>query len=367
MKIVYCVNHYYPSIGGCENVSKKIVEFLKDKHDVTVITRRITGRNFLDFKNYKICEYSANDPKWFEDKIKSINPDLVFVYSDVFDFLRNILIVPNRKYKLILALCGANWLHNGNIHFLYKNLDSISHLICHSIFDRDYKICNNERTSKKLTVIPNAIDLNEFDTNSLDRESLLEQHKNKRWILNVSNFFPGKGQTHIIDILNKLKNKENLVYIQICNSVHFALGEQLENEWKKKVETKLDKSINSILFKNLTREKIIGFMKNSNLFLYPTEKEVAPLVILEAMAARLPWVATETGNIRSLKGGRFVPNIKNHKHESIIDKSTIDIFTSHVDNIGKFNTLSDEGRFQVEEEMTWDKVLPQYLKLIENA
>ena len=37
MRIAICVNAFWPLVGGAEVVTKKIAEFLDEKHDVFVI------------------------------------------------------------------------------------------------------------------------------------------------------------------------------------------------------------------------------------------------------------------------------------------------------------------------------------------
>jgi len=108
----------------------------------------------------------------------------------------------------------------------------------------------------------------------------------------VSNFFPGKGQEHIINILDKLPNKEDYSYLQISSNIDFSIGKTLENKWNNQVMQCHNLDIRWL--KNLSRQDTIGYFKNSNVFVFTSEKEVAPIVTLESMAARLPWVSTDT-------------------------------------------------------------------------
>ena len=58
----------------------------------------------------------------------------------------------------------------------------------------------------------------------------------KKWILNVSNFFPGKGQENIPKILNQVKSLEDVLYIQVCSDIEFNVGKTLESSWKLKTD-----------------------------------------------------------------------------------------------------------------------------------
>lgn len=362
MKIIYCVNHFWPSIGGGETVSQHIVDHLSKSHDVCVITRRLTGRG-----KYKIPihEYTPGKQDVL-NFIKEKKPDIVFIYSDVFDFFRQILTEPNKQFKLIISLCGANWLyeHKNAANLLYRNLSDINYLIVHSKLDRDFKLCNNPELIKKTIVIPNGVDLAEFDSNKMSRNMLHSNIEHKIWILNISNFFPGKGQEHIIPILNKLPNQTKLEYIQICSDISFSIGQQLESKWKKICATLLNKEISYRLIKNPTRESIIAYFKNSNVFCFTSEKEVAPLVLLEAMAAKLPWISTDVGNAKELSGGKCIESIKRSNGHSYFDSRVYNLFASGIKELLITPCIAENGRLSVEKYFAWDKILPKYSEMI---
>ena len=218
MKICVGVNHYYPSIGGAEKVVQTIVEYLAPLHEVFVFTRKLKGRDKQHFKNYKVFEYRPGDLTGFSNKLKSINPDVLMIYSDMFDFFRPIAIQSN-PFQLVIALCGANWLHTQRnyIKSLYRNANNIKAIICHSECERDYRICSDDQLLSKTVIIPNGIWLEEFDENLLKRHDLEPDIADKKWIVNVSNFFPGKGQEHAVDIISRLPDLHELAYIQISN------------------------------------------------------------------------------------------------------------------------------------------------------
>ena len=364
MKIAICTNYFPPSIGGCEKVTKKIADYLSSRFEVTVVTRRLRGRKHVDFP-YKVVEYTAGDKRSFERILNIIKPDIVLVYSDVFDFFHH-LIVRENHFKLVVALCGANWTHRqrGFANVFHRNSYKVHKIICHSEHDRDFRLCSSGRFKDKTVVIPNGVDLEEFDTNQLLRQDLLPDDADKMWVLNVSNFFPGKGQMHLFKALEQIKEEE-LVYIQICSDIDFAIGKQLETQWIK-LGSVTYPHVQKRLMKNPSREQVVGMFKQSNVFSFSSEKEVAPLVLLESMAARLPWVAMDVGNTRGLKGGKFIPAIKDRHYHSLFDNRVSKLFANSMLELMRDPAIGEEGRKQIEEEMTWDKVLPQYLSLLEH-
>lgn len=367
LKIVVCVNHFYPSVGGAEIVAKTIADYISKHHNVSVLTRKLKkSRNQRDF-SYPVYEYSPGDIIGFEKKIRSIKPDILFVYSDVFDFFRN-LATKRQPYQVILALCGANWLHKHRnyINLMYRNVKNIKHFVCHSTRERDYKICSMDMIKDKTVIIPNGIWLDEFDKNNKTRHDLAPGIADKRWIVNVSNFFPGKGQEHLVDILSEFTEKDQIAYIQISCDVSFDIGKTLEDRWRLASRKLKSRGIRTKLMKNIPREDVIGFLKQSNVFAFPSEKEVAPLVLLESMAASLPWVATNVGNTEDLKGGICIRSIKDNRYHSVFNRHVKSNFREAILKMWNNPSIGEEGRRQVEEDLNWDKILPQYLSLIEN-
>jgi len=367
MKIAICTNHFSPSIGGCETVVRKISEYLSIDHKVFVFTRRLPGRKHVDFLPINIVEYSQGDISGFLSKVLKVLPDIIFIYSDVFDFFKTFLSV-DFKPKIIIALCGANWLYENKAHFhlLNRRIRNIKSFVCHSEYDRDYKLCSSPHIISKTQIIPNGVDLQEFDGNNVSRDTLAERYKvdkNLIWILNVSNFFPGKGQSHLVDIM-KVVNDKRFMYIQVSNDIGFSIGELLENEWKKKVKIS---GINAKLLKNLPRKDVVALFRSSNVLAFTTEKEVAPLVLLEAMAAKLAWTSTNVGNAVGLKGGLIVNALKDRRFYNIFDNRVINLFAQSIIRANNDPALSHEGRQQVEQNFTWDVVLPQYKRLIESC
>jgi len=364
MKIVVAVNHYHPSVGGAELVAKTIVEHLNKEHDVFVTTRRLAQkRNAKDF-DYPVLEYRPGDVVGFEAQIKKIEPDIVLVYSDVFDFFRQ-LTSRRQTFKLVLALCGANWLcsHRNHMNLLYRNAAHIHALICHSTRERDYRLC--DRFPDKTVIIPNGVWTSEFDQNNLTRQDLAADIVQRRWILNVSNFFPGKGQPHLVKMLETLPDPEQLAYIQVSSDIDFAIGKQLEGIWKGSLSKLKEKGIAVKFMKNIDRERVIGFFKQSNVFAFTSEKEVAPMVLLESMAASLPWIASNVGNAEDLQGGICIPSMKDSRYHSVFDRRTHLGFTQGIQELWNDPEHGEKGRQQINDELCWEKILPQYSAVIE--
>lgn len=370
MRIAICVNHFHPLIGGSEAVTRRVAQYLAGAHDIGVFTRRVKGRKDLDFEGYRVYEYLPGNVGGFLQSISKFKPDVLFIYSDVFDFFRPLITKPPAHCKLILALCGANWIHSNPSNGLTvsRALPFIHRFMVHSKLDRDYQFCNNPRMLSRTVVIPNGVDLAEFDRNALEKSELASKYKldsewlDKRWVLSVSNFFPGKGQNHMFPILERVLDGE-FVYLQIATDIDFPVGSELELVWKKFAAKS---RIKSKLLKNIPREDVVSFYKKSSVFVFPSEKEVAPLVLLESMAATLPWVSTDVGNALELKGGACIKAVKSLKGHNILDERVYQLFSQAITDLWGRSVFAEAGRQQIEETMNWDKILPQYMSLVES-
>jgi len=166
-------------------------------------------------------------------------------------------------------------------------------------------------------------------------------------------------------IFAQLPEIEQTAYIQISSDIDFDIGKMLEGKWKMAMRKLKDLGMKVKLMKNIPREDVVGFLKQSNVFTFPSEKEVAPLVLLESMGASLPWVATNVGNAEDLKGGLCIRSMKDSRYHSVFDKRVELQFREAVLKMWNTPSVGIEGRQQIETELTWDKILPQYLSLIE--
>ena len=144
---------------------------------------------------------------------------------------------------------------------------------------------------EKLFVLPNAIA-------KIDDKNIISTTKNKRKVLFLSNLVPEKGPFIFLETA-KLVHEE-------FDNVEFVLaGEARTQEYQKKLNGYIE---TNGLSKVITLPgKVVGEQKkhlfeSCDVFVFPTyyDKEVAPLVILEAMQYGMPVVASNEGCISEL-------------------------------------------------------------------
>ena len=361
MKIAICCNHSMPHCGGSEYIIQQIAESMqKDYNHNVVIFSKSVSRSIV-YNGIKITP--CLNENVFLNQISSF--DHIFVYSDYFNYWP--LILKNREKisaKISIALVGMNkMLSSGHMDkccfdlFIkkYKQFN----IITHSNNYLDYKKCKEYKIP--VNVIPNFINLEKF------RKKIDFRKKYKidtqYIVLCVSNFFYGKGQEKLIRILNILsKNRNDFTAVFISNRVNFRPSKILSLECKKQLNRS---SFKYKFLEDIPREDVISSFFDSNVFAFPSQKEVSPVVILESMAAGLPWVSFPVGNIIQLKGG-IVSEVRGRdkKNNLICDSNNFRYFANCINKIFDDKKIEEklkkEGKEQIEKEYNYKKLMEKY-------
>jgi glycosyltransferase involved in cell wall biosynthesis len=150
-----------------------------------------------------------------------------------------------------------------------------------------YKIC----PEKKLEIVHHAIQQFNLLTKKEAREKL-NLPQDKKIIGTIANFFPSKGLSYLIEAAAKINNPDIIFAI---------IGDGTERHNYELLTTHY--SLQTKLFLLGEKENAAQYLKAFDVFVLPSVKEGAPYVILEAMAAELPIIATDVGNISEMMKG----------------------------------------------------------------
>ena len=128
----------------------------------------------------------------------------------------------------------------------------------------------------------------------------------------------------------------------------------------KEIESKIDAKI--IYCTDMKWEDAMENLKASRLLVIPSRMESIPQVIKEAFYLKIPIIATNVGGIPELitdnKTGILIPPNDPKSLENAINKLLVDNQTS--------KRLSDAGYEFVMENLTWEILLPKYVKFYED-
>lgn len=155
------------------------------------------------------------------------------------------------------------------------------------------------QVANRISVVHNGIDIKEFEKKIAHIQNNSDQNGTKT-ILTVAALHPRKGLKYLIEAFAKINDRT--LRLQI-------VGEGPQKQELQELAQKLDIS-NQVEFLGW-RNDIPKIMASANLFVLPSLHEAFGLVLLEAILAKLPIIATNSGGIPEIiednKNGLLVP------------------------------------------------------------
>ncbi len=182
-------------------------------------------------------------------------------------------------------------------------MTGVSRLIEVSSELKQASILKDRIPEQKISVIENGVDMDLF--RSAPRVRLhgeLGLSSDQKLILAVGRLEKIKGQQHLIRAMALLQGK-------VKNTHLILVGDGVE---RSALETQVHVAgLGELVHFMGARDDIPGIMAAGDLLVIPSESEGLPFVLLEAMAAGLPVVATTVGNISDIiddnERGMLVP------------------------------------------------------------
>ena len=170
MKILHCVEFYYPHIGGAEKHVQILSEYFSNLGNEThVVTSKIYNRKNKILNNVKIIEFDIKgnavrgyngDTKSYQNFLINSNYDLIVFYAaQQWTFDLALEIIEKIKPKKIFIPCGFSKFNN----LLYKpyysrlklKINNFQNVICFGKSLRDYNFLK-ENFNKKIDIIYNG-------------------------------------------------------------------------------------------------------------------------------------------------------------------------------------------------------------------
>lgn len=309
MRILHTVQLYDPKVGGSEEVVKQLSERLAARgHDVTVATAAEPTRTSTDIAGVHIKEFdiSGNDIRGITGDTKSYTN---FVASGKFDVIMNyaaqiwstdlvLPIINTIDAAKVIVPCGYSALKDPNFADYFAQLPDLLKNYDKAIYLSPYyqdKLFADEHGLKNSVVIPNGADEREFNSEPQD---FRRRHniKTKYMLLCVANHYNLKGHQFIIDAFNQLGRKDVTLCI-IGNPVDAGLR-RWRTECYKQCKLSTLKNSRIKMLTHVPRDQVVSAYKEADLFVFGSMVECSPLVIFESMAAGLPFITTDVGDVR---------------------------------------------------------------------
>jgi glycosyltransferase involved in cell wall biosynthesis len=234
----------------------------------------------------------------------------------------------------------------------YTGLDKI---ICQSELERKFVIKEFKIDETKVVTIPNGVDMRRFEQPSYDFKKV-KNLKRKYFIFFVGQLIPQKGIKYLLQAVKFLKEEKKI-------DCDVGLASYVPKDDVLGEAEKLGIKENVKIYPNLPETDLIAAYKSCDIFVLPSLIEGLPTVVLEAMAAKKPVVATNvSGNPYLIKNG-FNGFMVDPKDSLALAKRIEEVLTN--EKLSK--QIAENGYQTVIKDYTWpvvaSKILKQYNEL----
>lgn len=364
----------YPTFGGSGVVATELgLELAKRDHEVHFITYSQPVR--LALLNPNIYYHEVNVPEYplfhyqpyelaltskLVDMVKLFKIDVLHVHYAIphayAGFMaKQMLKAEGIDLPMITTLHGTDITLVGNhpnyktaVSFSINNSDFVTS-VSESLKQSTHSLFG---TKKEIHVIPNFIEVKEFDHGDTPCKRSAMASKDEFIITHISNFRKVKRIDDVVSIFYGIQ-KEIPAKLML-------VGDGPEKETAERMALELGIYDKIIFFGN--SNEIESILSYSDLFLLPSETESFGLAALEAMAMGVPVISSNTGGLPEvnedgvsgyLSDVRDVDNMVKNALKILKDKDTLCGFKKNAREVAK--------KFSI------DKVLPLYEELYEKA
>lgn len=301
MKIAILVQMFLPKrIGGTEVATYNIASYLAERgHEVHVITTLDEGlpKESMEKKFYihrifrREIKFAGIILLWIKMFwcLRKVKPDIVHSQSLVLGmpclfakiFLRIPYVVYGRGSDVYLPWTFKNQISE----LILKNANSVIALT------EDMKEKLQNMYLREALVIPNGLNLENFEGISKEEaRKKLSIEREDRVIIFTGTLHSVKGVKYLIQGMDIIK--QNGIKAKLL-----LVGDGEDREALMRLTKKLELEQDITFVGRVPNEKVPGYMSASDVFVLPSLSESFGIVILEAMASRLPIIATNVGGL----------------------------------------------------------------------
>lgn len=361
MNILFCVEFYHPSIGGAQTVVRELAERLAARgHEVAVATTRLAGRTSSVHAGVAIHEFGvagnlarglSGEVDAYRSFLTSHPCDVVFFYAAqqwTFDAAWDVLDrIGARK---VLVPCGYSGLFDPAYRDYFERLPGVlgrmDAAVYHALSYRDIEFAE-ARGVRNGALIPNGADAEEFavarDAGFRSRYGIAED---EAVLLTVGSLTGFKGHEELLrafELADFGSTRATLILdgnvpsaatglraiaqalapggvVKLVRRLAGALWRTIRGR-RGTAAGRIERMagrINSVwhgnkraLVVDLERAELIQAYLNADLFVFASNVEYSPLVLFEACAAGLSFLAVPAGNAAEIVawtgGGQLAP------------------------------------------------------------
>lgn len=424
MKLLFCCEFYYPSLGGVQEVMRQLAErMVTFGHDVTVATSTVADRDFSEFNGVKIAEFAVSgnlvrglrgEVERYRKFVSDFSADAILINASqqwTFDALWPVL--GEIKSRKVFIPCGFSRLHYRKYAKYYREMPDVLRQMDHLIFCADQYRDTQFARDHGLTqwsVIPNAASEEEFGdlspTSDLRRQ--LSIPEDSFLFLTVGSLTGLKGHAEVAEafarmdaggrdatlVLNANLPPQEAVPRSVANtgastssSWRWSLGrlKALHQHAKRQLshrqpqEDPTNKWIDlanqtpgkRVLRTDLPRPDLIKLFQAADLFVFASKIEYSPLVLFESAAASTPFLSVPVGNAveiaRWTGGGMICPAPIDKWGNTQADPAVLaDAMARAMRDGALLARLGETARKNWQRKLTWEVIARQYENVLLN-
>jgi len=366
MRILHTIAYYPPDVagGGATEVVRQISERLVCRgHDVTVATtfsplrtcRTHNGVNIKDFKVHGVLGQAVlgirGEKASFLKLLRNGEYDIIMNYAaQTWHTDLTCQSLASIRARTVLAACGYSGLMGWRrlLYWRYfqtlpKYLRLYDAIIYHACKYRD-SLYGAHHGISNFRIIPNGVDAAEFIKPAIDFRAYFGI-QTPYILLAVGDHYRNKGHDRVIEAFSRL-NRSDVTLVLIGRRV----AGRLRGCWDHCQCASREMGGRILMLSDAPRAHVAAAYMSASLFVSGSHIEAFPLVILEAMANGLPFVAFPAGNIAELPGGRIVSS-------TIEMAATINSLLDAPEVSAKLGAI---GRQEQRTHYEWERAVDQY-------
>lgn len=385
LNIAHCVESYEPAKGGMPEVVKQLSgRMVMAGHRVTVFTASHPDRTFDKINGVVIRSFPIQsnkvegikgDTEAYFTALKEGNFDVVVFFAaqqwSVDSVIERLNEIPGKK---VFVPTGFSHFYNPAYAAYFESMKKWLHSFDMNVFLSDnYHDINFARENgvKNITLIPNGAAEEEFE--SAPEVSIREKlgiGKDQLMLLHVGTYTGVKGHREAIRIFIGSDVKDAVLVL--CGNKISYLKDAFYGHysyWLLRFQAGLRGK--KIIFTDLGRSETVEAFREADLFFFPSVVECSPIVLFEAMAAGVPFLASDAGNtaeiIRWSDAGWLLPGekMKNGWVKVDISGSIRKLESVLADRIA-MKAAGLNGKKVWKEKFTWKKIAQQYIELYQS-
>ena len=301
-KLCFIAPKYSASADTHFNYLYRLVFLLEKELDIFLIVEKGDRPDFLKNTRIYVQKFKIFPLRIIENFLAILFVKLSgyrdsYVHYSFVSALNSSLIDKFCKGRTFYWNCGLPWLYRRN-YFREKLEWLVYQLVTYLVtgaqgLKADYA-SHYQLPLSKIKVLPNWIDLDRFQSRlgySGGLKSQLNIFPGEKVVLFTHRLSKRKGVHYLPEIANSLKNENAILLIAGDGPERKNLESRIQN---------LELSSRVRFLGRVPNNKIQDYFRIADLFILPSEEEGFPHVLLEAMAAGVPFVAFDAGGIKEI-------------------------------------------------------------------